>query len=57
MTTNLQRIRQMNSEELAEFLQNTALDGVCSICDACDSEEEIGCIKGIRNWLEQEAEE
>ena len=54
---NIDKIRQMTADELAEFLLNTALnDGVCSICYACYNEEEIGCIKGISQWLEQSEE-
>lgn len=57
MTTNLERIRQMTADELAEFLNSSALDSICNICVGCDSEEEIGCIKGTKQWLEQESEE
>lgn len=54
---NIDKIRQMTADELAEFLNSSALDSICNICVGCDSEEEIGCIEGTKQWLEQESEE
>lgn len=54
MTTNLERIRQMNSEELARLLS-------CE-CQYCSYKHlgvlcEGDCETGIIQWLEQESEE
>lgn len=57
MTTNLERIRQMNSEELAEFLKfQSCLE--CPVLDDyyCGLSLEF-CIKAKKQWLEQESEE
>ena len=54
---NIEKIRQMTIDELAKWLNSAALDSICNICVGCDSEEEIGCIKGTIQWLELEVEE
>lgn len=54
---NIDKIRQMNSEELAEFLKfQSCLE--CPVLDDnyCGLSVEY-CIKAKRNWLEQEVEE
>lgn len=55
MTTNLERIRQMNSEELAEWIYNDR--DVCLCCVLETKECNTICITYIREWLEQESEE
>ena len=51
MTTNLQKIRQMNSEELAELLGDVCAN--CCTAEDCFSD----CRIPIKQWLEQEVEE
>ena len=57
MTTNLERIRQMNSDELAQwlFFQNNCCCDFCiiSFMEDCN----INCTDGIKQWLEKEVEE
>lgn len=54
MTTNLERIRQMTADELAELLGvnckccNLYENGICGLG---------ACKDGIKQWLEQESEE
>lgn len=55
---NIDKIRQMNSEELAEILTHH-LDK-CDFCTAIlDSEEctKNFCVDNVKQWLEQEVEE
>lgn len=57
MTTNLERIRQMTTEELAKFFYATK--NSCTTCVA-KNHKCIGnkhCIEFIKQWLEQEVEE
>lgn len=56
MTTNLERIRQMNSEELADMLSNLDCSD-CPVSDECDKYDNESCYSTIRQWLEQEVEE
>ena len=53
--TNGDRIRQMSNEELAEWLNaQFGIDTACNVCnkDFC----KIGCIAGIKAYLESEVE-
>lgn len=57
MTTNYETIKSMSINEMAEWLQMFSLDALCQFCCGCDDEdEEIGCIKGVVKWLQQETE-
>lgn len=49
---NIDKIRQMNSDELAEFMLNP-----CELCNECCIQHGIECKDGIKQWLEQEVEE
>lgn len=56
MTTNLERIRQMTADELAEFLNSK---GHC--CEFCAYSKDHYCrdkycIDGRKQWLDQESE-
>ena len=53
MTTNLERIRQMTADELAEIIKHPCRSCAYYIGD-CRTKD---CTKGIINWLEQESEE
>lgn len=58
MTTNLERIRQMNSDELAEFLY--IKNDCCAMCNYIETELCNGSCNsssGIKQWLELESEE
>ena len=61
MTTNLERIRQMTADELAQwlFLQCNYCCDICIVNSIEDSIEDchISCKDGIRQWLEQKSEE
>ena len=56
---NIDRIRQMTTDELVEFLEEfLVLD--CSMCShAFGSTDchERNCKQGVKQWLEQESEE
>lgn len=55
MTTNLERIRQMTADELAEIIGNDE----CKYCIAhkfCKTKSDC-CQNIIQQWLEQESEE
>lgn len=49
---NIDKIRQMSSEELANILFEY---GSCAFCAGC--RETRSCELGIKQWLEQETEE
>ena len=51
MTTNLERIRQMTADELAEYICDN------SSCDTCKFFDMNSCTDKILQWLEQESEE
>lgn len=51
---NIERIRQMNSEELAEFIGE---DCTCCVYDDRCVGYYFECKEGIKQWLEQEVEE
>ena len=54
---NYERIKNMTIEEMARWMQDFSLDVLCNFCLGCDYEdEEIGCIKGVKQWLESEEE-
>lgn len=59
MTTNLERIRQMTADELAEMLYKAISN--CKYCpigeDNCDDILINNCKDTIKFWLEQEVEE
>lgn len=53
---NIDKIRQMNSDELAELLSN--LDcSYCPVKDECNKYDNDTCYSTIIQWLEQEVEE
>lgn len=56
MTTNYEKIKNMTLDEMAEFLTDRS---ACDTCD-CDMEENkcmaVGCLDGIKQWLQQESE-
>lgn len=59
--TNLDKIRKMKRKEFAKFLLNEFVSCECCIYDkgwgcGCDGRKET-CVKGIKKWLKQEAEE
>lgn len=60
--TNKDKINQMSSKELAEWLRG--LYSNCIICEFCGEEDTCGiegyfqpCVAGILMWLESEVEE
>lgn len=57
--TNYDRIKQMNIDEMANFISNDC-DGVCGCCvfrrNIRCYEDEDKCKFGIKEWLEQEIE-
>lgn len=54
---NFEKIKNMTLDEMAEWMQDFNLDSLCHFCLGCDYEdEEIGCIKGVIQWLQQESE-
>ena len=50
---NIEKIRNMTAEELAEFLENSRCYCAYNDTDRCDNRS---CEQGIAEWLEQEAE-
>ena len=50
---NIEKIRNMSAEELAEFLENSR----CCAYNDTDRCDNRSCDEGIVKWLEQEAEE
>jgi len=50
---NIEKIRNMAAEELAEFLENSRCYCAYNDTDRCDNRS---CEQGIAEWLEQEAE-
>lgn len=52
--TNLERIQNMNAEEMIEFLYQSESCAFC-ISDTCHNAK--NCKKGIEKWLESEVEE
>jgi len=63
--TNLERIKNMNTAEMVEFIDELSNSGeyTCDYCSHCDDEEgycrncESKRHNGVLNWLESEAEE
>ena len=54
---NFEKIKNMNVDEMAEWMQDFNLDSLCHFCFGCDIEdEEIECIKGVKQWLLSEVE-
>lgn len=59
--TNFERIKAMSVDEMADFI-NHETDGICSCCVRFGKSEEKcynipgECKRGIKNWLESEAE-
>ena len=59
--TNFERVKEMNVEEMAEFLTKE-YDGICSCCIIEDREKREMkcysvpgmCTQGVRRWLESE---
>lgn len=59
---NIEKIKQMNSDELAEFLEEVKRQWTCIECCSnvisCDGFDDMyDCKQGIKHWLEQESEE
>mgnify|MGYP003293292709 CR=1 FL=1 len=61
---NIDKIRQMNSEELAKWLSSYTIEyetcTYCPIYHFCrdiNKDKVINCIKTHRQWLEQEVDE
>ena len=56
MTTNYEKIKNMNIEEMGEFLDNM-VNNCCESCSfrgtGCEAEY---CVQGKINWLESETE-
>lgn len=58
MTTNYEKIKNMTVEELAEFFHKT---NACFYCiyeglEETECDESEGCLSGIKQWLQAEAE-
>ena len=54
---NFEKIKQMNIDEMAEWLEEFNHNSLCLYCKGCDNEdEEIGCRKGLIQWLQEESE-
>lgn len=55
--TNLDKIKEMTAEELADWVYNT-VDDFPPWCDECRSHhgEPYGCEKCMVDWLKEEAE-
>lgn len=57
-TTNIEKIKTMNSEELAIFFDETGVGCHVCVCSESDNcEQHGGCVEGYKKWLESEAEE
>lgn len=60
MITNLERIRQMTADELAEFFRNIQ-DKDNYFCITINCQQRLcsysKCFDNIRQWLEQKSEE
>lgn len=59
--TNGDRIRQMNDEELSEFIEEVVNTRGCSACDQkknwfCEKSEWETCKECIKRWLQKEVE-
>lgn len=52
--TNLERIKQMNAEELAEFLRHFVM---CDYCTLDCSNHKTDCTIGFKVWLDSEVDE
>lgn len=52
---NIDKIRQMNSEELVKFLREECHCSGCRICAGIC--HKTPCSDGMKQWLEQEVEE
>ena len=53
--TNIDRIKQMNAEEMAKRISFTCWN--CAYQSSKDECHRHVCVEGIKAWLEQEAEE
>ena len=53
---NYEKIKTMTLDEMAEFLTDRS---ACDTCD-CDMEENkcmaVGCLDGVKQWLQAESE-
>ena len=55
---NFEKIKNMTLDEMAEWMKDFNLGSLCHFCSGCDYEdEEIGCIKSVTQWLQQEVSE
>lgn len=56
--TNEEKIKNMSTEKLADFLRNNDIDCECCIYVYKGKDCRINCCcKGIMEWLEEEAKE
>lgn len=55
--TQLDRLKEMNADEAAEFIFRKNCCRYCSVVRECDAETEEDCIRHIKEFLESEAEE
>ena len=54
--TNLERIKQMDAEGVADWIDKNA-DAPCEYCIYAGTDYHSDCVEGIKAWLEQEVEE
>ncbi|MEE0897511.1 MAG: hypothetical protein U0L88_07780 [Acutalibacteraceae bacterium] len=53
----IDRIRNMSVEELAESLALRMMCGKCPCTQLCDKHKNVSCVDTFKIWLEQEVEE
>jgi hypothetical protein len=53
---NYKRIKNMNIDEMAEYLSNRAGCAFCIYEFEQDCNQEVGCVGSIKQWLEQECD-
>jgi hypothetical protein len=56
MTTNYEKIKNMNIDEMAEYLSNIAGCAFCIYEFEQDCNQAVGCVCSIKQWLEKECE-
>ena len=58
MTTNYEKIKSMNIDEMAKYYA-THLPKCCWMCAGTKNGclREISCVSGIKQWLQEESEE
>lgn len=50
--TNFEKIKNMSIEEFAKFLADFEICHCCFGCDEEYADDEVGCEKGVKLWLE-----